>query len=61
WLDDLDPPLLTPFYDAWRDTFASDPTGAAAFERIVGATPAAVQSGWMEWAAKPGESTPVKK
>jgi hypothetical protein len=61
WLDDLDPPLLTPFYEAWRDTFASDRTGEAAFERIVGATPAAVQGGWMEWAAKPGESTPVKK
>ena len=27
WLDDLDPPLLTPFYEAWRDTFASDRTG----------------------------------
>ena len=61
WLDDLEPPLLTPFYVAWRDSFASDPTGAASFERIVGATPAAVQAGWMEWAAKPGESTPVKK
>jgi hypothetical protein len=58
WLDDQDPPELTPFYEAWRDGFASDPTGRAAFERVVGAPPEAVQARWAEWVKKPGESPP---
>jgi hypothetical protein len=41
---------LWPFYRAWRDGYASDPTGERAFTAVVGATPAAANDAWRAWA-----------
>jgi hypothetical protein len=41
---------LWPFYRAWRDGFARDPTGRAAFVATMGATPEAMDAAWAAWA-----------
>lgn len=55
WLDDLDPPKLTAFYRAWREDYATDRTGKATFERIVGEPPEAVQARWAAWVKTPSD------
>jgi len=47
WLDERGE--LWPFYQAWRDNVSDDPTGAAAFARVVGKTPAQANAGWVKW------------
>ncbi len=47
WLDEKN--QLWPFYRAYRDDVARDPTGAHAFERITGLTPEAAQKPWRGW------------
>ena len=47
WLDERG--KLWPFYRAWRDGFDSDPTGASAFERVTGQTPATANAAWTAW------------
>ncbi len=47
WLDQKN--WLWPFYRAYRDGFADDKTGAKAFERIAGMTPAAANTAWTAW------------
>ena len=51
WLDDRG--ALWPFYRAWRDDWAADPTGSHAFKRAVGAAPADVQAEWVDWIRHP--------
>jgi hypothetical protein len=51
WLDDQD--TLWPFYRAWRDGYADDPTGTKAFEGVMGAPPDALDERWRAWAATP--------
>jgi hypothetical protein len=48
WLDERG--KLWTFYQRWRDTVATDPTGAKAFEEVVGMTPAAANVAWSKWA-----------
>ncbi len=48
WLDEQG--KLWAFYRAWRDGAADDPTGEKAFERVMGATPAAMNAAWVKWA-----------
>ncbi|MBS2014090.1 MAG: hypothetical protein JST00_14465 [Deltaproteobacteria bacterium] len=48
WLDERG--KLWAFYQRWRDTAATDPTGAKAFEEVVGMTPAAANVPWSKWA-----------
>jgi hypothetical protein len=40
---------LWPFYVAWRDNVKGDVSGAKAFSRVVGATPAEATPGWIAW------------
>jgi hypothetical protein len=40
---------LWPFYHAWRDGLASDPTGEKAFERATGERPGEAQGEWERW------------
>ncbi len=40
---------LWPFYQKWRDSFASDPTGSQAFTSVVGKTPEAAHEQWQRW------------
>ena len=40
---------LWPFYHAWRDDFAGDPTGEKAFVATMGSTPAALSASWVSW------------
>jgi hypothetical protein len=47
WLDQKD--LLWPFYQAWRDGYAADPTGEKAFAAVVGKTPAEANAEWARW------------
>jgi hypothetical protein len=47
WLDARR--LLWPFYAAWRDRVSVDPTGEAAFARVVGETPKRANAEWMAW------------
>ena len=47
WLDQKD--LLWPFYQAWRDGYAADPTGEKAFVAVVGKTPAEADAEWARW------------
>lgn len=47
WLDGRG--KLWPFYQAWRDGFAHDPTGAKAFESVTGETPEGASAGWERW------------
>jgi hypothetical protein len=48
WLDAQD--KLWPFYHAWRDGFASDPSGKKAFERAMGKSVAEANAAWLSWA-----------
>jgi hypothetical protein len=48
WLDAQD--KLWPFYHAWRDGFASDPSGKKAFERVMGKSVAEANAAWLAWA-----------
>jgi len=47
WLDQRG--LLWPFYQRWRDGYASDPTGEKAFVEVVGETPADANVKWVRW------------
>ncbi len=47
WLDGRG--ALWPFYQAWRDGVASDPTGEKAFARVTGTTPAEATGAWIAW------------
>ena len=40
---------LWPFYHAWRDDFARDPTGEKAFVATMGSPPAALDASWVAW------------
>jgi hypothetical protein len=48
WLDAKG--QLWPFYHAWRDSFASDPTGEKAFTAVTGMSPTAADAAWLAWA-----------
>ena len=47
WLDERG--WLWPFYHAYRDGFAADPTGRAAFERTTGMKPEDANAKWRAW------------
>ena len=47
WLDEHD--RLWPFYRAWRDDQAADPTGEKTFTAIVGKSPAAANDEFRQW------------
>ena len=47
WMDGQK--MLWPFYHAWRDGFASDPTGEKAFVATMGKTPADLDAAWATW------------
>jgi hypothetical protein len=47
WLDAKG--KLWEFYRGWRDGFALDPTGEAAFARAVGVTPRESHDAWAHW------------
>jgi hypothetical protein len=47
WLDARG--WLWPFYHAWRDGYDTDRTGAKAFERITGMSPALATTTWTAW------------
>lgn len=48
WLDSRRE--LWPFYAAWRDGVADDPTGVKAFAAVTGGTPGAMSEKWEAWA-----------
>lgn len=50
WLDAQG--RLWPFYRAYRDGFAADPTGEKAFERVMGESPSAANAAWRAWVGK---------
>lgn len=47
WLDERG--FLWPFYRAYRDGITEDPTGEAAFTRVVGQKPADATRAWHRW------------
>jgi hypothetical protein len=47
WLDARG--QLWPFYRRWRDSYASDPSGARAFAAVTGTTPEQASEAWMKW------------
>jgi hypothetical protein len=47
WLDAQG--QLWPLYKAWRDGVSVDPTGEAAFARVVGKTPKEANADWLAW------------
>ena len=47
WLDECG--KLWAFYQRWRDTVATDPPGATAFQQVGGMTPAAASPVWSRW------------
>jgi hypothetical protein len=47
WLDQQG--KLWPFYQRYRDNYATDPTGAASFQAITGKTPAEANDAWARW------------
>jgi hypothetical protein len=47
WLDERG--KLWTFYQRWRDTVATDPTGEKAFKEIVGMTPTEANVPWTKW------------
>ena len=49
WLDRMGPGLLWPFFAAYRDGYAEDPTGKAAFIRTVGIAPADADAAWRAY------------
>jgi hypothetical protein len=40
---------LWPFYRAWRDDFANDPSGVKAFARVMGKSPSEANAAWVAW------------
>jgi hypothetical protein len=48
WLDERG--KLWPFYQKWRDSIATDPTGEKSFREVVGMTPTEASPVWMKWA-----------
>jgi hypothetical protein len=48
WLDGQG--KLWPFYTAWRSSVTSDPTGRTAFQKVMSATPEAMNASWKQWA-----------
>lgn len=40
---------LWAFYQAWRDGYATDPTGVAAFTKTMGKSPADLDAAWTAW------------
>ncbi|MGZ3448048.1 MAG: hypothetical protein ACXVEF_00530 [Polyangiales bacterium] len=47
WMDGQN--KLWPFYHAWRDDFAKDPTGEKAFLAVMGKSPADLDAAWAAW------------
>jgi hypothetical protein len=47
WMDEQE--KLWPFYRAWRDGFAADPTGEKAFAVVMGASPEVANARWLAW------------
>jgi hypothetical protein len=47
WLDERG--KLWPFYQRWRDTVATDPSGEVAFKEVVGMTPLEANVPWSKW------------
>jgi hypothetical protein len=47
WMDSQK--KLWPFYQAWRDNFAKDPTGEKAFVATMGKKPAELDAAWAQW------------
>ena len=47
WLDGRQ--KLWPFYQAWRDGYADDPTGQKAFVAVMGKPPAELDEAWAAW------------
>jgi len=47
WMDSQK--KLWPFYRAWRDDFANDPSGEAAFFATMGKSPADLDAAWASW------------
>ena len=56
WLDDQDE--LVPLYKEYRSTFASDPTGRTAFEKVVHKSPSKVQAAWAAWVPTTSDRVP---
>jgi len=48
WLDERG--QLWPFYRAWRDGVAADPTGEKSFAQVTGMTPDQADAAWLAWA-----------
>jgi len=47
WMDSQN--KLWPFYRAWRDDFANDPTGEKAFVAVMGKSPTDFDAKWVAW------------
>jgi hypothetical protein len=47
WMDGQQ--KLWPFYQAWRDNFAQDPTGQKAFAAAMGKSPEDLDGEWAAW------------
>lgn len=47
WLDERG--QLWPFYHAWRDGYASDPSGERAFRKVTGKSPRELHDEWRRW------------
>lgn len=47
WLDQQG--KLWPFYQRYRDQYATDPTGQLAFQAVVGKSPAEANDDWVRW------------
>jgi hypothetical protein len=47
WLDERG--KLWPFFQKWRDDFASDPTGEKSFTAVTGMTPTEANAVWTKW------------
>jgi hypothetical protein len=50
WLDQQG--KLWPFYQRYRENYATDPTGALSFQAITGKTPAEANDAWVRWAKR---------
>lgn len=50
WLDERG--KLWPFYRAYRDSWATEPSGSAAFERVVGTSPAEAEAPFLAWLSR---------
>jgi len=47
WLDERG--KLWPFFQKWRDDYASDPTGEKSFAAVTGMTPSEAHAQWAKW------------